>query len=115
MEIIIGKTAESSSAGHRGHPRLQQGDVPVKVLKVRPARSRRSTLLQGKDRRDENVNTDPMRGKVLVLMVPDGSRLPPDLETGEYQLRLRIVSDKTVETPKATTGNKEDSGLNIRA
>ncbi|TYT75236.1 hypothetical protein [Desulfobotulus mexicanus] len=115
MEIIIGKIAESSSAGHRGHPRYQQGDVPVKVLKVRPARSRRNALLEGKDRRDENVETDPMRGKVLVLMVPDGSRLPVDLETGDYQLRLRIISDKTGETPKINTGNKEDVGLNIRA
>ena len=103
MEIIVGKMAETGSSLQRGHPHGRgSGDVPVRVLKVRSARSRRPERLVARERRGEAEEADPVRGKVLVLMVPDGTRLPQDLETGNYQIRLRIVPEKQEETPERT-------------
>jgi hypothetical protein len=92
MDIVVGKIAETGSSGQRGHPYASAGDVPVRVLKVRSARSRRQGRMVS-DRREDKNAADPVRGKVVVLMVPDGGRLPLDLETGKYQLRLRIVPE----------------------
>ncbi|MDR2551006.1 MAG: hypothetical protein LBD10_12485 [Desulfobulbus sp.] len=34
---------------------------------------------------------DPQRGRVLTLMVPDGTILPKDLAPGKYKVMLRFV------------------------
>lgn len=115
MEIVIGKITETGFPMQRGHPHNREGDVPVRVLKVRSARSRRQNRTFGKNRREDLEASDPARGKVLVLMVPDGARLPPDLETGKYQVRLRILSDKKEDLPDRSEKKATEGNLNVTA
>ncbi|MCW7754812.1 hypothetical protein OOT00_12545 [Desulfobotulus sp. H1] len=113
MEIVVGKINELGSAGHGGAP-MARGDVPVRVLKVRPARSGRRGQPEGENRRDSNEGSDPMRGKVLVLMVPDGSRLPHDLETGSYTLRLKILAENKEGSPDKGGKSLSESGFTLK-
>lgn len=90
MDIKVGATAP---AGPRGDSRT--GSVPhveARLLAVRAPRRRVVGPPTGNDRREsEAERPDPIGGKVLVLLIPDGSRLPADLESGQYRLFLRFA------------------------
>ncbi|MFO8085991.1 MAG: hypothetical protein R6U27_16910 [Desulfobacterales bacterium] len=94
MEIVIGKTARMQFDNRPEHVTKNDKDLPVRILHMRPARSRKKSSRQGNDRRNINSTLDPVNAKVLVLLVPDGHNLPPDLSNGNYQLRLRIIPEK---------------------
>lgn len=94
MNIIIGKTAPVQLDSRPDASFKNSNDLPVRILHQRPARSRKKNFFQGKDRRDSDNNADPINARVLLLLVPDGNRLPPDLDSGKYQLRLRIIPEK---------------------
>jgi hypothetical protein len=103
MDIIIGKTTDVRFDKQPSLPLKHGGELAVRVLHVRPARTRAKKFWQGRDRRNAEMNPDPVSGKVLVLLVPDGNRLPSDIAKGNYQIRLRIFSEKDGEPkPKST-------------
>jgi hypothetical protein len=105
MNIIIGKTARMQFDNRPENAIKNDKDLPVRILHMRPARSRKKSGQQGKDRRNTESTPDPINAKVLVLLVPDGHNLPYDLSSGNYQLRLRIIpeKDKPVDSKPATS------------
>jgi hypothetical protein len=71
---------------------LAGGAVEAKLLTVRPGRrSRTEPSLPFPDRREESPKADPPGGRILVLLVPDGSQLPPDLAPGSWRVFLRFA------------------------
>ena len=52
----------------------------------RPRTPRRRTK-DGHARRDR----DPVNARVLILMVPDGTRLPEGLDSGQWRVFLRFA------------------------
>lgn len=58
----------------------------------RPRLSRGSSLRQTMERRRSAQNQcDPYLAKVLLLMVPEGHRLPADFANGNYRVFLHVV------------------------
>lgn len=64
------------------------GPVEAKVLHVRPPRTGIAGPL-GMERR-EAKGSDPLRGRVLTIMVPDSEVLPKDLEKADYKVIMRF-------------------------
>lgn len=68
------------------------GTVEAKLLTVRPGRhAQRDTARPPVERRAARAALDPLGGRVLVLLVPDASQLPPDLEAGSWRVFLRFA------------------------
>jgi hypothetical protein len=91
MDIIIGPT---SSVGLSGRREIENGSgaVEAKVLSIRPPRQRRGKPPVGEDeRRARNTYEDPASGRVMVLLVPEGYKVPKDIESGNYRIFLRFV------------------------
>lgn len=88
MEIIIGSIPP---------PLPQRQKVPAKgatfieaqLLHIRPPRKGIAGP-SGRERRHKQAQ-DPIKGRVLTIMIPDASLLPPDIETATYQVTLRLV------------------------
>ena len=89
MDIRVGSIARIADRGDSN--RSPAAPVEAKLLAIRAPRRRGEKPPPGVERRDErNKNQDPAGGKVLVLMIPDGTRLPENLESGEYRVFLRF-------------------------
>jgi hypothetical protein len=66
--------------------------VEARLLAVRsPRRRAGGGPPQGSERRSTEEQRDPLTGRVLVLMIPDGSRLPDGLESGQWRVFLRFA------------------------
>jgi hypothetical protein len=91
MDIRIGRTPPAG--GPAGRPAAPEGAVEARLLAVRPPRRRCVQPPPGAPERREagGDERDPFNGRVLVLMIPDGSRLPPGLASGEYRVFLRFA------------------------
>ena len=88
MEIIIGSIPPIPP----NPVKLQEkpgGMIEAQLLHVRPPR-RGIAGPSGRERRGKQVN-DPSRARVLTIMVPDASMLPPDLYQGKYTVQIRFV------------------------
>ncbi len=71
---------------------LRGGTVEAKLLTVRPGRrGRDETARPPAERRGSGAASDPPAGRILVLLVPDASQLPPDLEPGSWRVFLRFA------------------------
>ncbi len=91
MDIKVGsvlpvKNAEGSNRG-RSHV------IEARVLAVREPRRRPQRRLPGdaEQRRQPSRETDPVNGRVLVLMVPDSRMLPADFDKNGYRVFLRFA------------------------
>jgi hypothetical protein len=89
MHIIIGDTKPIMQPQKREVGRGSA--LEAKVLAVRPPRRRAGDQPEGRERRGQDGRADPANGKVLVLLIPEGSHLPADLDGGNYRVFLRIV------------------------
>ncbi len=90
MDIRVGSIARITDSGDSS--RSSGAPVEAKLLAVRAPRLRGDRPPSGAERRDSKAaSRDPIGGKVLVLMIPDGTRLPDDLETGAYRVFLRFA------------------------
>jgi hypothetical protein len=86
----IGAPAPVGGAAPASRDPRQQ--VEGRVLAIREPRKRPGAPPgQVRERRQEPERLDPRGGRVLVLMIPDGSRLPPDLQDGGYRVFLRFA------------------------
>lgn len=91
MHIIIGETPKTASVGDRA-PQVTPGVIEAKVLNVRPARNRRTGTYSGQDKRVGNsASQDPPSGRVMVLLIPEGYKIPKDIQSGNYRTLLRFV------------------------
>jgi hypothetical protein len=90
MDIRVGKTPPVGAA-----PEKQAGTgnaVEAKVLAVRAPRKRSGGAPpEGTERREGQPGRDPHNGRVLLLLIPDGSVLPAGLERGDYRVFLRFT------------------------
>lgn len=88
MEIIIGSIPPLPSQSEKPQEK-NAVVVEAQLLHVRQPRKGIAGP-SGMERRGKKVK-DPLKGRVLTIMVPDGSQLPPDLDRGVYNLFLRFV------------------------
>ena len=81
----VGPPAEKSAA--------PAGLIEARVLAVRPPRRQSQGPPQGRSdlRRNDSPPHDPPSARVLVLMVVDGSLIPPDAQTGGYRVSIRFA------------------------
>jgi hypothetical protein len=91
MDIIIGATPSVGLPGRKGTDN-SAGAVEAKVLSIRAPRQRRGKPPVGEDeRRAARSYEDPANGRVMVLLVPEGYKVPRDIESGNYRIFLRFV------------------------
>lgn len=83
MDIKVGNIAPTGGTGDRARNQ-PQGTIEARLLALRTPRRRNR---QGHPARDR----DPVNGRVLVLMVPDGTQLPADLDGGAWRVFLRFA------------------------
>lgn len=88
MEIIIGSIPPLASQSEK-LPEKNAVVVEAQLLHVRQPRKGIAGP-SGMERRGKKVK-DPLKGRVLTIMVPDASHLPQDLDRGAYNLFLRFV------------------------
>ena len=88
MDVTIGAV---SRAGDRSDTKEAVAtQLEARLLQVRgPRRSRGSAPAER--RASGSPAVDPPGARILVLLVPDGFRLPPDLDQGRYRVFLRLV------------------------
>jgi hypothetical protein len=88
MEIIIGSIPPITGQGPK--PTTKAGTfIEAQLLHVRPPRKGIAGP-SGRERRTKQAS-DPKKGRVLTIMVPDASLLPPDLETARYDVAIRLI------------------------
>lgn len=93
MEIVIGAAPRVGPPPKR-NPAGGGGFVEARVLNVRQPRRRRERPPGESDRRQFNAQDDPAGGRVMVLMVPEGYNIPPDITSGNYRIFLRFAPQK---------------------
>jgi hypothetical protein len=90
MDIVIGATSpvkmpKPKDAVH-GKNMLE-----ARVLNVRPPRKKKNRHPDGGSERRKHNGIDPLGSRVMVLLVPEGQRLPRDIESGKYKILMRFV------------------------
>jgi hypothetical protein len=91
MHIVIGPTHAVEATGTR-NPATMNAPVEARVLEVRATRERPGNPPNGqKDRRAKKDRPDPKGGRVMLLLVPEGFKVPKDIESGNYKILLRFV------------------------
>lgn len=94
MEIVIG------AAPYVGLPqkkrRLEREvTVEAKFLAVRHSRQPYGMPRIGEENRRFRLSgLDPAGSRILTLLVPDSSKLPPDIANGGYKILMRFVHDR---------------------
>jgi hypothetical protein len=88
MEIIIGSIPPLPSQGQKI---VQKGPafVEAQLLHVRAPRKGVAGP-SGRERRTK-PGSDPRKGRVLTIMVPDGTQLPADIDSGRYDVSIRLI------------------------
>jgi hypothetical protein len=88
MEIIIGSITPLGSPMPK--PPAEAGPaVEAHLLHIRPPRKGIAGP-SGMERRGKKVS-DPLKGRVLTLLVPNADSLPKDIDTEKYKVLLRFV------------------------
>lgn len=88
MEIIIGSIPSLPSQSPK-LPAKGGSFVEAQLLHVRSPRKGIAGP-SGRERRTKQGN-DPRKGRVLTIMVPDASLLPPDIDTARYDVSIRLI------------------------
>lgn len=87
VDIIIG-SMEPLGPPTPKHP-AGGGLIEAELLHVREPRQRISGPREQERRRQPR--RDPMNGRVLTLLIPDGTVLPKDLDGKKYKVLLRFM------------------------
>lgn len=87
MEIVIGSMPPLGAADNKPTKR-EKGAIEAQLLHVRPPR-RGIAGPSGAERRGKKTR-DPVKARVLTLMVMDGDELPKDIERAKYRVSLRF-------------------------
>ena len=91
MEIVIGAPPRVGAA-KRNRKERQSEFVEGKLLGVRQPRKFVLNPPTGEDdRRSENHVADPMGGRVLTLLIPDGYKVPNNIGNGDFRILMRFV------------------------
>lgn len=87
MEIIIGSIPPLNTANDKSAS-TPSGTVEGKLLHVRPPRKGVAGP-SGAERREKKTR-DPVKGRVLTLMVMDADSLPKDIDKANYRVTMRF-------------------------
>ena len=87
MEIIIGSIPPLGPA----QPKSPEAGPAIEahLLHVRPPRKGVAGP-SGVERRGKKVK-DPLKGRVLTLLIPDADALPKDIDSEKYKVILRFI------------------------
>jgi len=89
MEIIIGSSPQIGQSFPTNQPAgSSSGMVEAKLLHVRKPRKGVAGP-SGMERREKKTQ-DPLKGRVLTLLIPDADTLPKDIDSGSYRVMLRF-------------------------
>ncbi len=88
MEIIIGSIPPLPAQAQK-LPEKSSGTIDAQLLNVRAPRKGIAGP-SGRERRNKAAS-DPLRGRVLTIMVPDASMLPGDFDSDKYDVSLRLI------------------------
>ncbi len=92
MDIFIGGTTRVGPGGGRGKPDTEATAlIEAKLLDIRSPRRRRGNPPNGAERRERSQSGDPVDAKVVVLMIPEGLKIPRGVESGNYRIFLKFV------------------------
>ena len=88
MEIVIGSIPPLPPQ----NPKIPPKGANFIVARLLHVRSPRKGIAgpSGRERRHKQAQ-DPVKGKVLTIMIPDGSLLPPDIGTARYDVNIRFI------------------------
>ena len=90
MDFRVGAPPPAGSpAGRAGEGQNQL--VEAKVLSVRGPRTRSKPTPGRGERRGKSASRDPAGGRIVVLLIPEGYRVPAGLDSGNYRVFLRFV------------------------
>ena len=91
MDIRVGAVAPVASPADKTLSPI--AGIEARLLAVRPPRSRGQGPPQGRTdlRRRDSPAQDPPDARVLILMVPDGTRIPKDIDTQAYRVFVRFA------------------------
>ncbi|MBV5317785.1 MAG: hypothetical protein JZU50_08240 [Desulfobulbaceae bacterium] len=87
VDIIIGSIPPTGSPTNK--PPASGVPVEAELLHIREPRQRITGPL-GQERRKQ-ARRDPLNGRVLTLLIPDGTHLPKDLDGKTYKVLLRFM------------------------
>ncbi len=90
VDIVIGG-AQPLAPPPVNKPGTTGGALEAVVLNVRPAR-RGISGPAGRERR-KMLRRDPPGGKVLTIMVPNGTNLPKNLTSQSHKVLLRFIKN----------------------
>ena len=91
MDIVIGPACPAGSGLHENQP-LKSGFVEAKMLSVREPRSHPGSPPVGqRERRGEKQTGDPINGRVLTLLIPEGYKIPRDIDSDNYRVFIRFT------------------------
>jgi hypothetical protein len=91
MDIRVGEVAPVTSPAEKILSPLV--GIEARLLAVRPPRSRGQRPPQDRSdrRRRDSPLQDPADARVLILMVPEGTRVPKDIDTKGYRVFIRFA------------------------
>lgn len=90
MEIIIGSVPPLVQQRPKEAEKRKSGPaIAAQLLHVRPPRKGIAGP-SGMERRKKQTS-DPQRGRVITILVPDGRQLPADIESAGYDVSLRFI------------------------
>lgn len=88
MEIVIGSIPPLVAQSNKPLEK-NTGFIEAQLLHVRPPRKGIAGP-SGMERRTKKAS-DPLKGRVLTLMVPDADLLPADLDSARYRVAIRLI------------------------
>jgi len=91
MDIRVGAVTPVASAAEKILSPIS--GIEARLLAVRPSRSRGKGPPQDRSdrRRPDSPPQDPPDARVIVLMVPEGTRVPKDIDTQAYRVFIRFA------------------------
>lgn len=89
MDLTIGKVLQVLPAGETKTP--TPGQIEARILHIRPPRRRQNPDRKGQPRHPGSPQADPPGARVLILLVPEGYKLPEGVDLENYRVFLRLV------------------------
>ncbi len=87
VDIVIGAIKPTGPPVNK--PGTTAGAIEAEILNIREPRQKISGPA-GKERR-KHFRQDPVNGRVLTVLVPNGTILPKKLDSRKYKVLLRFV------------------------
>jgi hypothetical protein len=88
VDIVIGAIQPTGPPANKPGT-TADGSIEAELLNIRKPRNAIAGPT-GKERRKQ-FRQDPVNGRILTILVPNGTMLPNDLDVRRYKVRLRFM------------------------